>query len=190
MKIQKVLASVAALALIGCMAVVPTFAASTMNANEQAVFDKCFESGVVFDENLQGTVTNYFIRNDVDMTATQKDQIIGYMDAAFAVKETPEYKALEAEGGIINLSQLPYSQKEILLTNLQNAGNVMGLTVDYNAADNTLTITDGEGAIVAETAATVKKTGETSSLAIVIAAASLVALLGAAAVVAGKKTEA
>ena len=195
MNIKKLLALAAGLALTAVVAMVPVSAASPMNANEKAVYDKWFNgvtvSGKTFApvDNLQGVVTNYFIRDDVEMTAQQKDEIIGYIDAAYAIKDTSEVKAL-AKGDTIDLSKLPQDQKKTLLSNAQKAGAVMGLTVVYQAEGNKIVITDNQGAVVCDTAAVVKKTGETSNTLLTVTAISLIALLGAAVVVASKKQNA
>ncbi len=196
MKIRKILAAVAGLALVCAMAVVPAFAASDVNANEQAIYDKLANGVVIEGETFNpvkdalGFVTNYFIQDDVNITPEQKDEIIDYIDAAYEVAKTDEAKALAKEGKSIDLSKLPKAQKETLLDNAKKAGAVIGLTVVYKAETNALIITDAEGHEVCNTAAVVKQTGETSAAALYVAAIALVAVLGAAAVIAGKKVNA
>lgn len=196
MKIRKILAAVAGLALVCAMAVVPALAASDINANEQAIYDK-WKNGVVIEgktyapvEQALGFVTNYFIQDDVNVTAEQKDAIIGYIDAAYKVAETAEAKALAKDSNTIDLSKLPQDQKATLLSNAQKAGEVIGLTVVYKAETNAIVITDAEGHEICNTAVVVKQTGESSAAALYIAVAALVAILGAAVVVAGKKVRA
>ena len=197
MKIRKILAAVAGLVMVCATAVVPVFAASDINANEQAIYDK-WKNGVVVDgktytpvDQAMGFVTNYFIRDDVDITAAEKDEIIGYIDAAYKVAEADEVKELAKEGGdILSLAKLSQENKQTLLDNARKAGAVIGLTVVYTAADNKITITNEAGEVVCDTEAVVKQTGETSSVALYVAIAAMIAVLGAAAVVAGKKIRA
>lgn len=193
MKMRRALAIIATLILVCSVAVVPAFAASGINDNEQAVYDALFEgvkignTTVYFLDARQAEVTNFFNQDGVDMTDAQKDEIMSYLNKAFALATNADVIAW-ANAGKTSLAELPQSVKEVLLESGTKACAVMGLTFVYTAAGNRVTITDAEGNVLVDTTAVVKQTGSVDYTAIILGAVALVAVLAGAAFVATRKT--
>lgn len=188
MKLRRALAIVATLILVCSVAVIPAFAASGLNENEQAVYDKLFSgvkigsTTVYFLDERQAEVTNFFNQDGVDMTAEQKDQILALLDEAMNLNTNAEVIKW-AEAGNTSLAKLPRNIKEVLLEKGTAACAVMGLAFEYNSANNQVTITDAEGHILCKTEAVIKQTGSVDYTAIIIAAVAMFGVLAAAAYV-------
>lgn len=192
MKMKRALAIIATLILVCSVAVVPAFAASGINENEQAVYDALFsgikvgDATVDFLDGRKAEVTNFFNQDDVDMTAEQRDEILSYLNATFALTTDPEAIAW-AKAGKTSLADLPQRIKEVMLDSGTKACAVMGLTFDYTVAGNHVTITDAEGNVLVDTTAVIKYTGTTNYTAIILAAVVLIAVLAGAAYIALRK---
>lgn len=193
MKLKKMFAVVAVLVLVCAMAITPVLAASGINENEQAVYDKIFASvqigsaSVSLLEGRQAEVTNYFNMDGIDMTAEQKDQIIALIDNAIAAVQSNKEAVAWAEAGNTSMSKLPSDVKEALLNNASAACAVMNLTFNYDSASNSVTITDAQGNVLSQSNAVVKQTGAVDTTALVVAAIALVAALAAAVVITLRK---
>lgn len=193
MKLKKMFAVVAVLVLVCAMAITPVLAASGINENEQAVYDKIFASvqigsaSVSLLEGRQAEVTNYFNMDGIDMTAEQKDQIIALIDNAIAAVQSNKEAVAWAEAGNTSLSKLPSDVKETLLNDASAACAVMNLTFNYDSASNSVTITDAQGNVLSQSNAVVKQTGAVDTTALVVAAIALVAALAAAVVIVLRK---
>lgn len=192
MKLKRMLVIAATLVLVMAIAVIPALAASGINENEQAVYDK-LAGGVqvgsvtvnVFEDRLT-EVSNYFNADGVDMTAEQKDQVIALLNDAWALASNKSVIAW-ANAGRSSLAELPRDVKEVLIAKGTAACAVMGLTLVYNAANNNVTITDANGNVVSECKAVVKQTGAVDYTALIVVAIALVAVLAAATVIAMRK---
>lgn len=164
---------------------VNVFAASGLNADEQAILDR-LSSVVTIDgkeisipADMLNQAENYLRRDDVDLTADQKTAIIAEIDKAA--------EAYENEGiATSDLTKLSKEAKQTILAAAQKAGEIAGVTVSYDVTTKVVTIKDSTGAVVAESSAVVKTTGaDYTSLAIAMFA--VVAIVAGCAVVAGRK---
>lgn len=193
MKLKKMFAVVAVLVLVCAMAITPVLAASGINENEQAVYDKIFASvqigsaSVSLLEGRQAEVTNYFNMDGIDMTAEQKDQIFALIDNAIAAVQSNKEAVAWAEAGNTSMSKLPSDVKEVLLNDASAACAVMNLTFNYDSASNSVTITDAQGNVLSQSNAVVKQTGAVDTTALVVVAIALVAALAAAVVITLRK---
>lgn len=178
---KKTLALILALVMICSFAVVPALAASGINANEQEVTDLLFNGvqvgshRIYFLEGRQGEVYNFFNQDGIDMTDAEKNEIVGYINQAYALANDSRMIAW-AEAGNNELNKLPFDIKQTMLDCGTKACAVMGLVFTYYIDGNRVTITDAQGHTLVDTSAVVKRTGNSTNYTAIILGA--IAMLG------------
>ena len=163
---KKLVTVLLVVALVAVMAI-PAFAATGLNANEQAVLDKLAEFREMGSNNKKfyipdkyiTSAKNYFI-GDCDMTEAEKDNIISYLDqGADIVKK--EADAQKFSGEVYNLAVMSQESRSAVLVLGQKACAEVDLNLVYNSAENKVVITTvKDGTVVFESAPVVKTTGE------------------------------
>ena len=163
---KKLVTVLLVVALVAVMAI-PAFAATGINANEQAVLDKlseCKEMGAkqlkfYIPDKYITSAKNYFI-GDCDMTEDEKNAIIAYIDEGAAiVKKEADGQAFE--GQVYNLNTMSQESRSAVLVLGQKACAEVDLNLVYNSAENKVVITTvKDGTVVFESAPVVKTTGE------------------------------
>ena len=116
------------------------------------------------------------MRDGVDITADQADQVIAYLNEAVSYF---------ANTGATSLQSLSTEQKQHLLEIVRNGAAVVGLTVSYDAASKMFQVYTADGELVYYSAVVIKTTGADYTPAIITFA--VVLMLACAAVVAAKK---
>lgn len=146
---------------------VPAFAATGINANEQAVLDKLSEYKEMGEnqwkfyipEKYITSAKNYFI-GDCDMTEAEKDLIIGYIEEGAQIVKK-EADAAKFDGSVYNLATMSQESRTAVLLLGQKACAEVDLNLVYNSAENKVVITTvKDGTVVFESAPIVKTTGE------------------------------
>lgn len=163
---KKLVTVLLVVAMIAVLAV-PAFAATGVNANEQAVLDKLSEYREMGEsqwkfyipEKYITSAKNYFI-GDCDMTEAERDIIIGYIDeGADIVKK--EADAAKFDGSVYNLNTMSQASRSAVLVLGQKACAEVDLNLVYNSAENKVVITTvKDGTVVFDSAPVVKTTGE------------------------------
>lgn len=154
-------------------------AASGINTDEQRLIDaykNAKANGYYFDEYTINQIEIYFMRDGVDITADQADQVIAYLNEAVSYF---------ANTGATSLQSLSTEQKQHLLEIVRNGAAVVGLTVSYDAASKMFQVYTADGELVYSSAVVIKTTGADYTPAIITFA--VVLMLACAAVVAAKK---
>lgn len=183
LKILKKIGS--ALLVLGLLVASPlaASASSGINANEQRILD-----ALSTPIQLEGRSTtlpaqyinqarNYSLRADVDITSSQADEIIGYIN---------EGRALAEGSGYSYFSEMPASLQNQLLALAQKAAAVLGLTISFDFNTGIVTIISESGDVVVDGSGVIKQTGFdfSTSSAVMIA---LMGVVGTCAVVAKKR---
>ena len=182
---------VISIAIIAIMAIsmlsLSAFAAGGINNDEQRILDAVGGSFVVCGEEITLDATwinqskNYCLRDDVDITAAQADEIIGYIEQAKAVasssKEVSVAKAFTTD---INKQIIALADK---------AARVLGLTC-YVSSDRKTVVFKAldTGDIVFQTTKTIKDTGASEAV-LPVVAVSLLFVMAATGAVCVKKFE-
>ena len=186
---------VAILFVVTLIAMLPlnAFAATGINANEQAVLDLLENSHVIGEncwdfslpQEYVNTAKNYFA-GDCDMTAAEKDAIIAYIEQGKAIVKK-EADSQKFDGTQYNLAKMSEKAREEVLALGQKACAEVDLKLTYIPKDNDVVITPvGSNTPVFESAPVVKTTGEIFTVnAGVVAAVIAVALVMGTAVMFG-----
>ena len=169
------------------------FAATGINANEQAVLDLLETSHVIggngwdfsIPQEYINTAKNYFA-GDCDMTEAEKDAIIGYIKTGMDVVKEQANKQ-DFDGDAYNLAKMDAEAREEVLTLGQKACAEIDLNLVYLPKENDVVITPvGSNTPVFESTPVVKTTGETFTMSAgVVAAIVVVALVMGSAVMFG-----
>ena len=154
-------------------------AASGINDNEQKLIDaykSANANGFTFNDYTLNQIEIYFMRDGVDITAEQADQVIAYLNEAVSYFSSTGASSLDA---------LSTQQKQHLLEVVRNGAAVVGLTVNYDAANKLFHVYTADGELVFSDAAVIKTTGADYTPAIITFV--VVLMLACAAVVTAKK---
>ncbi len=180
---KKLVAVLFSLALVA-MLPLSAFAATGINANEQAVLD-LLESDHVIGKNgwdfsipqeYVNTAKNYFA-GDCDMTEEEKDAIIKYIEAGKEiVKEQADSQNFS--GSSYNLSKMSEEARSEVLALGQKACAEVDLSLVYMPKENNVVITPvGSNTPVFESTPVVKATGEDFTVTAGVMAAVVAAAL-------------
>lgn len=178
---KKVIASIMS-ALLAVTVSITAFAASGINANEQAILDKLKAPITVGDKNLTlpaeyyNQAENYLKQDGVDVSDEQKATIITQIDEAVVIVK---------ESGVTDLNNLPAEAKNKLMAKAEKAAAALDLTLTFDSSNKTLTVKDSNGTVVAKIEKVIKTTGADTTVA-VVTVVTLVSLLAGCAVVARK----
>lgn len=177
---------VAILFVLAIIAVLPltAFAATGINANEQAILD-ALASGVVVGEDGRtftipqeyiNSAKNYFA-GDCDMTAEEKTAVLSYVNAGAAVvKKAAE--ELKVEGKEFSLSKLDEAARAEILSLGQSACAEVDLVLTYAPTTNQVVVTPvGSNTPVFESAPVIKTTGQDFALTAGLIAVAVVAVI-------------
>lgn len=163
---KKLVTVLLVVAMIAVLAV-PAFAATGVNANEQAVLDKLNEYKEMgknqwkfyIPDKYVTSAKNYFI-GDCDMTEEEKDIIIAYIDEGAEIVKK-EADAAKFDGSVYNLNTMSQASRSAVLLLGQKACAEVDLNLVYKSAENVVIITTvKDGTVVFESAPVVKTTGE------------------------------
>lgn len=132
MKLKK-FAAVAASVLTIVSFCIPVYAAD-LNDAEKSIITTLESSSV--PSTYVNQARNYFLLDSVDVTANQASTINSQISAAKVHAGTAS-----------DLSQLTAEQQTQITQDLAAAGNVLGLTVTYNAANKSLTVANGSNIV-------------------------------------------
>lgn len=181
---KKVIAILFAVLMLSTLCL-PAFAASDINADEQRVIDVLEEvvnskagKKMTLKVSDVNHAKNFMMRDEIDLTKAQADEII---TAAGECYDIIVASGLETE----DLTSMPEADRKALLAAANEAGAPVGVTVQYNAADNKAEFVY-QGNIIATVEPTIKVTGADYTMLFVIMSAAVVALAALAVVV--KKT--
>ena len=168
------------IALVAIIAIsllaVTAFAASSVNADEQRTLDAAGETVTVAGKDYKldaawlNECKNYFLKDDVDLTAAQADEIIGYIKQVQDLVKTSPY--------VKDLRFTPEINKQAFAL-INKAAAVNGVTFTYS--NGTFTVTDASGAVIFTTTATIKPTGANGFVLPAVVLASLLVVAGAGA---------
>ena len=188
---MKKTASVLLMILMVAMLCVTAFAATGLNANEQAVIDKLEANKTVsknswsftVPEGYINAVKNYLI-SSYDMTAQQSTAVNAYIDSGIQIiKADADYQNFT--GAEFKLSDMSQAARTQVIALGQQICAEMALTLSYSANTGKVTISDANGALVYDNTAVIKTTGEefvltagklAAAIAVVMAAASVAML--------------
>lgn len=163
---KKLVTVLLVVAMIAVMAI-PAFAATGVNANEQAVLDKLSEYKEMgknewkfyIPDKYVTSAKNYFV-GDCDMTEEEKDVIIAYIEEGAQIVKK-EADAAKFDGSVYNLNTMSQESRSAVLVLGQKACAEVDLNLVYNSAENKVIITTvKDGTVVFESAPVVKTTGE------------------------------
>ena len=135
---KKLSAILVALVLVAATAV--TAFAAGINSSEQAVLDKL--NGTVTMQGNQMRISQEFVNqaenyfNTIEMTEQESKDIIAVLD---------EGNNYLANSGAADFKSLSYDQKQVLLGYGQKAVGVIGMSMSYDPATRTITVTDPNG---------------------------------------------
>ncbi|MDD3239510.1 MAG: hypothetical protein PHW47_05390 [Lachnospira sp.] len=132
MKLKK-FAAVAASVLTIVSFCIPVYAVD-LNDAEKSIITTLESSSV--PSTYVNQARNYFLLDSVDVTANQASTINSQISAAKVHAGTAS-----------DLSQLTAEQQTQITQDLAAAGNVLGLTVTYNAANKSLTVANGSNIV-------------------------------------------
>ena len=188
---MKKTASVLLMILMVAMLCVTAFAATGLNANEQAVIDKLEANKTVsknswsftVPEGYINAVKNYLI-SSYDMTAQQSTAVNAYIDSGIQIiKADADYQNFT--GAEFKLSDMSQAARTQVIALGQQICAEMDLTLSHSANTGKVTISDTNGAVVYDNTAVIKTTGEdfvltagkiAAAIAVVMAAASVAML--------------
>lgn len=177
---------------------ISAFAATGINANEQAVLDKLSVSKAIGANNHEyavpveyvNTAKNYFA-GDCDMTEAQKDAIIGYIDQGIAIlKAQADEQKITTD--VYKLRDMNAEARSKVLELGQKACAEVGLDLIYNGSTDQVIITPvGSTTPVFASSPLVKTTGEnfvmTTGKLLLLVASVLIACTTGMFVIAKKK---
>lgn len=178
---KKIAACIASMVLAASLSLT-AFAASGIDANEQAVLDKLNTPITVGNKVMTlpaeyyNQAENYLKQDGVSISDEQKAQLTAKIDEATKVLQ---------DNGTTDLASLPKTVRSQLVTLAQDAAKIVDLTLTYDNGSKTITIVDKAGTVVAKIENVVKTTGADTTAA-VMTAVTLIALLAGCAVVARK----
>ena len=181
---KKICSILLALVLLIVPMAITASAAGDLNANEQKIITELKKEVKIGDKTFaipKEYVTeaeNYF--KTIDISETQADEILGY------IAEGEALIVAQNITGTTDLKKLPADVKDEILQLGKDAVAVTGGTLTYDG--NHVVIKNAAGQIVFDAAPIVKQTGaEVDFTAIVLSALAVIAVLGAAEIVAKKK---
>lgn len=174
--------------VLAMIAVLPlsAFAATGINANEQAVLDKLESSSVMgangwtfaIPQAYVNSAKNYFA-GDCDMTEAEKNAILSYIDSGMAIVKK-EADAQKFDGKVYSLSKMSDAARTEVLELGQKACAEVDLSLTYVPTSNQVVITSvGSSTPVFESAPVIKTTGQDFALnagMIVVAVVAVIAL--------------
>ena len=181
---KKVIAILFAVLMLSTLCL-PAFAASDINADEQRVID-VLDDVVNSKAGKKMTLKvsdinhakNFMMRDEINLTKAQADEIIAGADKCYDIVVA---SGLETE----KLTDMKDADRKALMAAANEAGAPVGVTVEYNFADDKVEFTY-QGTIIATVEPTIKITGADYTMLFVIMGAAVVALAALAVVV--KKT--
>lgn len=156
-------------------ATVTTFAAGTIDDNEEAVIAELQARKIPAEYISQAQ--NYFEQDEVEITADQASTIIANIDDAAAIAK---------EAGITSAADLAKADTAVvdkIMTKVTASASTVGLTAAFDAKTGTATVKDSTGKVIATTNVGVKTTGTDSMSTVVVISilgAAVVALVAAA----------
>lgn len=179
---KKILSAFIGLALVAIMAVSAS-AASGINDNERRVLDLLSsktESGAFIPVNYVNQAENYFLQ--IDLTAEQADQIIGYMQHALDILNARKSVVAAAGGDTFNLKGLAYADKKAILEDGQKACAVIGLNLIFDGTNVVITDANDSSKVYFTNAPIIKVTGEETGryTALIVGSAALILAAAAA----------
>lgn len=164
---MKKLVSVLILLLLVASLPVTAFAATGINAHEQAVLD-LLDSSVVLGVNdwtfeipqkYVNTAKNFFA-GDCDMTEAEKNAIIAYINTGIEVVKK-DAAAQKTAGENFSLANMSADARTAVLNAGTSACEEIDLQLTYNSTNNAVKITEkGSSTPVFESSAIIKATGE------------------------------
>ncbi len=131
----KKLGAILATAIFSLSLIISVKAAS-LTADEQAIISALANNSISAGYTTQ--VTNYFLRDDVDVSSSDATTVINYINNAVSVA-----------GSATKVSELTSAQKSALLDDLTAACSVLGLSVSVDSTSDIIVITDSSGNTVA-----------------------------------------
>lgn len=172
--------------VLAMIAVLPlsAFAATGINANEQAVLDKLESSAVIgangwtfaIPQAYVNSAKNYFA-GDCDMTETEKDAILACIDSGMAIIKK-EADAQKFDGKEYSLSKMGDAARAEVLELGQKACAEIDLSLTYVPASNQVVITPvGSTTPVFESAPVIKTTGQDFAVTAGLIAVAVVAVM-------------
>lgn len=178
MKKKFLAASLSAMLLLATP--VTALAAGTTDENEEKIIAELQAANVPAEYVSQAK--NYFMQDDVTITATQASTVIANIDDASAIAKEAGIKSVE------DLKKADSAVVDQIMSKASSAAAAADLSVSFDTKAGTAVVTDKNGKVVATADVKTKKTGADS-----VSAAVAVALLGATvaglAVASKKKTE-
>ena len=152
-----------------------TASAAGLDTNKQKVLDALTSSFTVdgkvvsLPSDVLTQAENYLKRDDVTITKNQADLIVTEVEDAISIVK---------DSGAASIAALDARDKSAILENIQNAAEVIDLTVSVDSAKSVITILDDKGNPVASDEGVIKVTGPDSSALAVIAGAGLALIAG------------
>lgn len=177
---------VAILFVLAIIAVLPltAFAATGINANEQAVLDKLESSAVIGENGWSFTIPQAYVNSaknyfagDCDMTAEEKTAILSYIESGMAIVKK-EADAQKFDGKEYSLSKMGDAARSEVLKLGQSACAEVDLSLTYVPTSNQVVVTPvGSNTPVFESAPVVKTTGQDFALTAGLIGAVVVAVM-------------
>lgn len=177
MKAMKKVAAVFSCLMLAAALAIPAMAAG-LDTNKQKALEAMSASVTVNGKNISlpadllTQVENYLKRDDVTISDAQVAVIQKQADAAREVVK---------ESGATSIKSLSASDKAKILELAQGAAKAVDLTVSVNSVDNTITVLDKSGTVVAAVEPVLKVTGPDTTVMIVLGGLALILLAGCAA---------
>lgn len=131
----KKLSAILATAIFSLTLIIPVKAAS-LSDNEQAIISALSQNS--YSAGYTTQVTNYFLQDGVDVSASAANSVIANINNAISIAN-----------GATKVSQLSSSQKESLYSELTAACSTLNLKVTIDKNSDTIIITDSSGNTIA-----------------------------------------
>lgn len=147
------------------------FAATGINANEQAVLDKLSTSEIIGENGWHFSIPQEYINSaknyftgDCDMTEAERDAILSYINSGMSIIKK-EADSQNFKGAEYHLSKMSASARDEVLALGQKACAEVELKLTYIPASNQVVITPmGSNTPVFESAPVIKTTGQEFAL--------------------------
>lgn len=160
------------------------FAATGINANEQAVLDKLSTSDIIgangwhfsIPQEYVNSAKNYFA-GDCDMTEAERDAILAYIDKGMEIVKK-EADSQNFTGKEYHLSKMGAAARDEVLDLGQKACAEVELKLTYIPASNQVVITPvGSTTPVFESAPVIKTTGQDFAMTAGVVAAIVITMM-------------
>ena len=182
--IRKIVALLAAALMLFSVMPLSAFAATGINANEQAVLDKLSTSAVIGGNGWSFTIPQEYVNSaknyfagDCDMTEEEKTTILSYIDTGMAVIKE-EADSQKFAGKEYSLSKMGEEARSKVLSLGQSACAEVDLSLTYIPTSNQVVVTPiGSNTPVFESAPVIKTTGQDFALTAGLIAVAVVAVM-------------